>query len=315
MASLFENMPGAAANAAANAVTSVKKLAPGGTGNIILYVLLGLVLVLIYLLLSGHKFSLKMFDIRPKRYKALDHAHIFWKNGMGGASNLRLTEDDNLPVDADTKYTYHFDLLLSNTRNVSNIEGPYRHIFHRGSDELYSDTTGVAVVSAGASQLPPYGLPRRLNPGIFLDPNTNDILVFVDTKSKSGEVFRESGRISDVPVDKPLRLTVSVHNKVLEIDLNCKLELTKVLAGEPRAVENVVYGLCGPAVANASIQNLYVWPYALDNGLLVDFCPISFPPFLPPASTCDTPKDPALKASAPSDNSLQNMYNNAKSLL
>jgi len=296
MASLFENMPGVAANA----VNSVKKALPSGdTGNLILYILFALVIVLIYLLLTGYKLSFKMLDIRPKKYKALGDAHWFWKNGMGGASNLRLTDADGLPLDTDTKYTYHFDLLLSNTRNVSNIAGPYHHIFHRGSDELYNDKSAGVMSSDSSSKLPPYGLPRRLNPGIFLDPNTNDILVFVDTKSKSGEVFRESGRISDVPVDKPLRLTVTVHNKVLEIDLNCKLELTKVLAGDPRTVENVVYGLCGPAVATASIQNLLIWPYALDNGLLADFCPMPFPQFLPPASSCDVPKDPALKDSAP----------------
>ena len=146
-------------------------------------------------------------------------------------------------------------------------------------------------------QLPnSYGLPKRLNPGIFLDPNTNDIIIFVDTKSKSGDVYRESGRISDIPLDKPLRLSVSVHDKVLEINLNCKLELTKVLAGEPKTVENVLYGLCGNAAAQASLQNLFVWPYALDNGILVDFCPMPFPPFNPPADTCNIPTDPSLKS-------------------
>jgi hypothetical protein len=298
MASLFDKIPGMnnVRNAASDAVTSVSKLTPGGgIGNVILYALLILIIILIYLLLTSHKFSLTMFDIRPKKYKALDNAQVYWKKGMGGLDNLRITEDEGLPHDLNSKYTYHFDILLANTRNISNIEGPYRHIFHRGSSELYNDESLVAR-GGTAPQLPPYGLPKRLNPGIFLDPNTNDIIIFVDTKSKSGDVYRESGRISDIPVDKPLRLTVSVHNKVLEVDLNCKLELTKVLAGEPKTVENVVYGLCGSAAAQASLQNLYVWPYALDNGILIDFCPMPFPLFEPPAKTCSTPTDPSLKS-------------------
>jgi len=298
MASLFDKMPGMnnVRNAATGAVNSVNKLTPGGgIGNVILYVLLILVIVLIYLLLTGYKFSLKSFDIRPKKYKALDNAQVYWKTGMSGVTNLRITEDEGLPHDLNSRYTYHFDILLANTRNISNIEGPYRHIFHRGSSELYND--GSIVARGGASpQLPPYGLPKRLNPGIFLDPNTNDIIIFVDTKSKSGDVYRESGRISDIPLDKPLRLSVSVHDKVLEINLNCKLELTKVLAGEPKTVENVLYGLCGNAAAQASLQNLFVWPYALDNGILVDFCPMPFPPFNPPADTCNIPTDPSLKS-------------------
>jgi hypothetical protein len=142
--------------------------------------------------------------------------------------------------------------------------------------------------------LPPYGLPKRLNPGIFLDPNTNDIIIFVDTKSQTGDVYRESGRISDIPLDKPLRLTVSLHNQVLEVDLNCKLELTKVLAGEPKPVENVLYGLCGKAAAEASIQNLYVWPYAISSEALSHFCPMPFPPFQPSDKTCDATTDSEL---------------------
>lgn len=296
MASLFENMPGMndVRTAAVSAASSVGKLTPGGDmGNLLLYILLGLVLILIYLLLKGQTISLKMFDIRPRKYKTLDNAHLFWAKGMGGVNNLRITEDEGIPNDLNNKYTYHFDILLTNTRNVSNIEGPYRHIFHRGSSELYNEGTRGAGGDS-ASQLPPYGLPKRLNPGIFLDPNTNDIIVFVDTKSKGGDVYRESGRISDIPVDKPLRLTVSVHNKVLEVNLNCKLELTKVLAGEPKTVENVLYGLCGRAAAEASIQNLYVWPYALDNSLLADFCPMLFAPFQPPAETCSGSADSSL---------------------
>ena len=297
MASLFENMPGIThvRNAAANVAANAGRLTSGGgssMGNIIVYILLVTIVILIYLLLTGYKFSFKSFDIRPKRYRAFDHSHMFWKKGMGGTNNLMIAEDD-LPDNMNNKYSYHFDLLLANTRNLSNIEGPYRHIFHRGSGELYTDLSGGGALP-GSSQLPPYGLPKRLNPGIFLDPNTNDIIVFVDTKSKTGDVYRESGRISDIPVDKPLRLTVSVHNQVLEINLNCKLELTKVLAGEPKPVENVLYGLCGRAAAQASIQNLVVWPFAINSEMLSYCCPMPFPPFQPPASTCGADTDPSL---------------------
>ena len=295
MASLFENMPGISTvrSVATNVANSSSRLSASGvTQNVILYGLLVAVIVLIYLLLTGYKFSLKSIDIRPARYKALDHSHIFWNNGMGGVSNLRIT-DEALPADMNTKYTYHFDLLLANTRNLTNIQGPYRHIFHRGSAELYSDMKG-AIVPSGTASLPPYGLPKRLNPGIFLDPNTNDIIIFVDTMSQKGEVYRESGRISDIPLDKPLRLTVSLHKQVLEVDLNCKLELTKVLAGEPKPVENVLYGLCGKAAAEASIQNLYVWPYAISSEALSHFCPMPFPPFQPPDKTCGAATDSAL---------------------
>lgn len=295
MASLFEQMPGMLGNVASNAAeTTVRAARNVGSlhfSNWIIYALIIVILVLIYMMLRGQKLTFKMLDFRSPKSKALHDAHQFWQSGKGGISNLTVAED-LLPTNMNAMYTYHVDLLLANTRNLTNIEGPYRHIFHRGSDELFNPATGTAP-----TQLPPYGLPKRLNPGIFLDPNTNDILVFVDTKSKNGDVYRESARIVDVPVDKPLRITVSVHNQVLEVNLNCRLELTKVLAGEPKAVENELYGVCGRAAAEAAVQNLIVWPYAITSQSLNHFCPMPFPPFKAPSKTCGASTDPSLLAS------------------
>jgi hypothetical protein len=300
MASLFEQMPGMGnyvSTAASNTVKAAKNAGGSHYGNLLLYLLLILTVVLIFMMLRGFKFNIDIMDIfRSPRSKALKDGHLFWKDGTGAVSNLVVT-DEFLPDNMNVKYTYHFDLLLSNTRNITNIEGPYRHIFHRGSDELAPSNPNDTGAPTSSSQLPPYGLPKRLNPGVFLDPNTNDILVFVDTKSNTGDVYRESGRIVDVPMDKPIRITVSVHNQVLEVDLNCKLELTKVLAGEPKPVENEVYGICGPAAAVAAIQNLFVWPYAIRNDELKHFCPMPFPPFQPPEKSCGASTDPTLLAS------------------
>jgi len=299
MASLFEQMPGMgnyAATATSNTVKAAKNVGGSHYGNWVLYLLLALIVVLIFMMLRGFKFNFNIMDIfRTPKYRALKDGHLFWKDGTGGVNGLVVT-DDLLPDNMNVKYTYHFDLLIANTRNLTNIEGPYRHIFHRGSDELAPSSNDIGAPVSN-SQLPPYGLPKRLNPGVFLDPNTNDILVFVDTKSKTGDVYRESGRIVDVPMDKPIRITVSVHNQVLEVDLNCKLELTKVLAGEPKPVENEVYGVCGPAAAEAAIQNLHVWPYALRNDALKHFCPMPFPSFQPPQKSCGASTDPTLLAS------------------
>jgi len=304
MASLFEQMPGMGnyvATATSNTVKAAKNVGGAHYGNLLLYLLLILTVVLIFMMLRGFKFNIDITDIfRTPRQKALKDGHLFWKDGTGAVSNLVVT-DEFLPDNMNVKYTYHFDLLLANTRNISNIEGPYRHIFHRGSDELAPSNPNDTGVPISSSQLPPYGLPKRLNPGVFLDPNTNDILVFVDTKSKTGDVYRESGRIVDVPMDKPIRITVSVHNQVLEVNLNCKLELTKVLAGEPKPVENEVYGICGQAAASAAIQNLIVWPYAIQNNALKHFCPMPFPPFQPPEKACGASTDPTLLASQASD--------------
>jgi hypothetical protein len=247
MASLFDDF----SNNVANVVQQVENWS---WGHSVLVLLILMVIVFIVMMLMGKKVSLSFLDIRPHRFKVMDGSTTYWKSGtVGTMHNLRAIEN-KLPIPGPASYTYHLDVLLSDSRNLKGIEGPYRHMFHRGSDDLYTPASTS-----------PYGLPKRMNPGIVLDPNTNDILVFVDTKSQKGDIYRESVRLPDIALDKPFRLSVSVQDNVLTVNINCRLEITKVLAGIPRPVENVLYGLCGSSAAQASIQNLIVWPYALPS--------------------------------------------------
>jgi hypothetical protein len=138
-----------------------------------------------------------------------------------------------------------------------------------------------------------YGLPKRMNPGIFLDPNVNDILVFVDTL-KNGTTFRESLRVSDIPLDIPFRIAVIVSKRLLEVYINCKLETTKLLDGDPKEVENIWYGLSGSNSADAQIQNLTIWRHALTIDELSPLCPRQLPTFsaISFPSVCKSDKPP-----------------------
>ena len=277
MASLFERVP--------DDLAKVGNTLQGLSWNaVILYCLVAVVIVLIIRMLLGKKFSWAWLDWRSARSKALDGSKTFWKSGHEGRmKNLIIPEVDMMEPSND-QYTYHVDVLLANSRNLSGVDGPYRHILHRGSDDLYSVEPGMPVAT-GAVNMPQDGLPKRMNPGIFLDPNTNDILVFVDTKSRTGDLYRESLRIPDIALGKPFRISVSVFGNVLEVSINCQLEFTKVLDGKPRPVENVMYGLCGPASAEASIQNLILWPFAINSQELLAVCSKHFSAFAPAVPT------------------------------
>ena len=253
--------------------------------QVVLYILIVIAVAAVIMILMGKKFSLAFLDFRPKNWQVYDNSNKFWKSGTVGAMHNLKAEDNIAPVPTKDSYTYQFEILLVNSRNLTNVERPYRHIFHRGSDELYP-VGGPLGVLTGGNAFPPYGLPQRMNPGIFLDPNLNDILIFVDTKSPKGDIYRESCRISDIPLGKPFRLGVSVQDNILEVNLNCRLETTQVLVGIPRPVESVLYGLCGPAAAQASIQNLIEWPYSVVSRDLMLTCgPIG--PFGPAVSSCE----------------------------
>ena len=125
-----------------------------------------------------------------------------------------------------------------------------------------------------------------MNPGLILDNNLNDLLVYVDTQL-GAEIYRESVRIVDVPMDIPLRIQIVVKGQVVEVYLNCKLEITKVLSGIPMNVENAWYGLSGASAAQAQIQNLYVWDRALTSREVGTVCGSAIPVFKTQRPVCE----------------------------
>ena len=157
----------------------------------------------------------------------------------------------------DNAYSFNMELVLKETRTNDN-SGLHRHIFHRGSEEYASST-------------PPAALPKRMNPGVFLDPLTNDLLLFVDTLGGTAG-YRESLRIPDLPLGTPFRLGIVLSNRTLDVYIDCRLEETKLLQGTPRTVENRLYGVAGPSPAPVQLQNVYCWDTALASNDVTALC-------------------------------------------
>jgi hypothetical protein len=277
-----------------NMRTNMQSVVP--TGSWLLYLLVAFFIAAVIFMLMGKGINsswLSYVDPRPKNWKILARASLFWAPSSV-FTNLIVPKEKSVVDMHDDVYSITVENVLYNTRNYNTTEGPYRHILHRGSNELAKTTVGGAVLSGcitnDSGQLPPFGLPKRMNPGIFVDPNTNDIIVFVDT-ILGAETMRESTRIADIPLDVPARISVVLNKRVLEVYLNCKLEVTKVLRGDPKHVENEWYGLAGPAGAQAQIQNLYVWKESLSADDMRHLCP-AIPVFSkerPICSGADTP--------------------------
>lgn len=273
-------------------------------GSWLLYLLVGFFVFVVIMMLTGKRIQLDWFDFRSKRSKVLSRAQLYWKPGPE-YTNLTIPATIAPGPFLENQYSLLFDCALYNSRDYTRVwsgvegEGPYRHILHRGSDDLKSTTVGGLAVkgcSASAksqSDLPPFGLPKRMNPGICLDPNVNDLLIFVDV-SAGVDTYRESLRIPDIPLDIPFRIGVVLNNLVLEVYLNCRLEVTKLLTGEPKRVENEWYGLAGPAGAQAQIQNMYIWNGVLSSNDMTALCS-KLPTFTVKRPICegaDTPVKP-----------------------
>lgn len=283
MADLFKNLESVLPNTGTLTPRNVGSSSSGLGSMTLVYVgLAGLVVFVIIMMLMNKKIDLSWLDPRPKNMVVTSDAYLFWKPSAI-FTNL-VVPNKSVPEFINTLYSISIDIVLQNTRNFKGTGGPWRHIIHRGSDELVQSTIGGAIMKQGCAAangsgpLPPFGLPKRMNPGIFLDPNINDIIVFIDTE-RGGDSYRESVRIKDIPMDIPFRIQLIINERVLEVYLNCRLEVSKILSGRPRLVEDVWYGLAGSAAAAAMIQNLYVWKRALPADSIGALCPA--PPVFP----------------------------------
>lgn len=261
MAGLFENIGN---------LTGVPNFGGGtaalNTNTLFLYLLVGLVFVVIVVMLMGVKIDWSALDPRPLSWQVTQAGTRFW---APSPQYTNLESDNPVPLEP-TNYSSSVEMVLYNTRSYT-PNSPQRHIFHRGAQQFDSAT----------------GLPTRMNPGVILDNNLNDLLIYVDTVL-GAEIFRESVRIVDVPMDIPLRLQIVVKGQVLEVYVNCKLEITKVLSGVPYGVENTWYGLSGANAAQAQIQNLYVWDRALTSREVATLCTSGIPTFQTERSVCES---------------------------
>ncbi len=206
-------------------------------------------------------------------------AYIFWPSTEMQPFNGLLIPESQAPASVKSDvYTMSVEMVWYNTRKLGDKSSPYRHILHRGSSELKNQTMSAPLFAASSCRgssfkdLPPQGLPAEMNPGIFADPILNDLYVFITTSSNFKRA-NEMIRIPDVPMDKPFQLAVVMQKKLVEVYINCQLEVSKILQGEPVAVSKAWYGLSGKANLMAQIQNLKLWSRALNPQEMRSRCP------------------------------------------
>lgn len=268
----------------ASAITDVTR------GNLILYILAAIAIVVIVLILMRIRINWSSLNPLPHDMQVKRRGTAAWE-----PATTKIFTNLTLPAEAttinDSEYSMMVDMMLLDTRNYKTADSPHRHILHRGSGELHTTTVGGAVLSgcpaaATGSGVSNNGLPRRMNPGILLDPNTNDLLIFVDTMGTEGESYRESVRVADIPLNTPFRIQIVISGNVFEVYINCKLEVTKVLQGKPKTVENAWYGVSGSAAGQVQIQNLYIWNESLPVEDVRPLCK-GLPVFGKVRPTCD----------------------------
>ena len=227
----------------------------GVNGSIVMWVLVALfTIVVVYMVIGKSIPTFGITDIIPKSTSVYFQSKKVWPPS-GNVSQL-VAYPSQFGTLEDAQYTFNMDLVIKESR-TNQQDGIHRHIFHRGSDEY----AGTAVTA----------LPKRMNPGVFMDPLTNDLLIFVDTLG-GATGYRESLRIPDIPLSIPFRLGIVMNNRTMDIYINCRLEETKWLQGTPKTVEQVLYGVAGPSPAPVQLQNVYSWAKPLGANEVSSVC-------------------------------------------
>ena len=100
-------------------------------------------------------------------------------------------------------------------------KGSYRHIFHKGNDSINYE----------ASSGNPAGMNQPNNaPGLYLAPNTNALVVVMNTfNTINNEVV-----IPDIPLNKWVCVQIMVENRELDVYVNGLLTRRMILDGVPK---------------------------------------------------------------------------------
>ena len=104
-------------------------------------------------------------------------------------------------------------------------KGQYKHIFHKGNDDINYTKK-------------PYGMNSPNNaPGLYIAPNTNALVVVMNTFNH----IKEELIIDDIPMNKWVCVQIRVENNQLDAYINGKLAKRLLMRGVPKQNYGDVY--------------------------------------------------------------------------
>lgn len=109
--------------------------------------------------------------------------------------------------------------------NITDIDvnkNQYKHIFHKGEQNINSDT-GINT-------------PNN-SPGMYLSPNTNELIVIMNTY----KTINEEIRIPNIPMNKWINVIIRVMNTDLDVYINGSLAKRHVLSSVPKQNYGGIY--------------------------------------------------------------------------
>jgi len=126
--------------------------------------------------------------------------------------------------------------------NLQYLEGQYKHVFYKGNSNL--ETNGL-------------NFPNN-SPGLYIAPNTNDLIVMMNTYN----TINEEIIIQDVPLNKWVNVIIRCQNTTLDVYINGIISRSLQLNGVPKQNYGDVFVAMNGGFAGY-ISNLWYYNYAL----------------------------------------------------
>jgi len=171
-------------------------------------------------------------------------------NGMIDAKNMIMfpqdpTSSNAVPINRSVNETNGVEFTWSVWVFIDNLQylsGQYRHIFHKGNDQLTD--TGL-------------NFPNNA-PGLYISPNTNALVVIMNTFND----INQEVVVPNIPLNKWLNVIIRCQNDKLDIYINGTITKSIQLNGVPKQNYGDVFVSMNGGF-DGFISNLWYYNYAL----------------------------------------------------
>jgi len=160
------------------------------------------------------------------------------------SSNGAVTIYRSVNANEGVEFTWSVWMFID---NLQYLEGQYKHVFYKGNSDLESN-----------------GLNFPNNaPGLYIAPNTNALVVMMNTFN----VINEEIMIPGIPLNKWVNVIIRCRNTTLDVYINGTITRSIQLIGVPKQnYGNVYVGQNGGFAGN--ISNLWYYNYALGTSAI-----------------------------------------------
>ncbi len=205
------------------------------TGSIAIFVIIA-ILILIYL----------YFTIRGYN-NFVNNSPMIIRDTIDGSKPMKI-EGYKIANPSDGKYgtefSYSFWIYLKDSNfsasaddvdcedNLGKNSIPnFKHIFHKGSNDMY--------IGSGNSKY--RNLPLLQSPGVWLYPNENKLNINFNTYNNENTSVYETCDIGNIPINKWVHISILLIGNSADVYVNCNLKKRQKLSGIPKLNDGDLY--------------------------------------------------------------------------